>query len=113
MPLRAPSRNARASLVIVALGAFTPRAAAQMLDPGDVTPSPGFSLCVAPLPPPCVETTKKIKPGSVCDQNVKAYIGAMFQYRECHNQEVERAVRESNDVIDRWKCRQGLEGCRR
>lgn len=71
----------------------------------------GFNFCVAPPRPACVFETSNRAAGA-CDREVEAYVGVVFRYRECLEAESERAVRESNDVIDHWRCRQNGERCR-
>ncbi|BBU62649.1 hypothetical protein MSC49_25840 [Methylosinus sp. C49] len=72
--------------------------------------APGFNLCVQPGSPPCV-----FMPGraaEACGAEVEAYIASVFHYRECLSKESERAIRESNDIIDHWRCRERGERCR-
>ncbi|QGM47970.1 hypothetical protein H2LOC_006405 [Methylocystis heyeri] len=74
---------------------------------------PGFDYCPPPHPPGCMETTGGTKSPTECEEDVQIYIQTVFAYRECLALETERAVRESNDVIDRWKCKKtGSKRCR-
>jgi hypothetical protein len=80
-----------------------------------VAPQPmsGFNLCVPPTRPSCVfDPSSKPSPDG-CEREVTAYIQTVFRYRECLEKQSERAVRESNDVIDHWRCRKSGERCRR
>lgn len=103
---RARRHSARASL---RAKAFT---AAFAFWPGAVWPqaAPGFTFCATPEPPACVDAAKA---APACDAEVEAYIARVFRYRECLAREMERAVAQSNDVIDGWRCRRFNERCRR
>jgi hypothetical protein len=72
--------------------------------------APGFTFCPAPEPPACVAAPKA---APACDAEVEAYVARVFRYRECLARETERAVAQSNDVIDGWRCRRFNERCRR
>jgi hypothetical protein len=74
---------------------------------------PGFTLCVPPYAPPCVDNAPKGRANAACDEELRIYIETVFHYRECLTFEMERAIRESNDVIDRWKCRKAVGKCRK
>jgi hypothetical protein len=68
--------------------------------------TPGFDYCPPPHPPGCiVQTSAKGKASADCEEDLQIYIQTVFAYRECLALETERAVRESNDVIDHWKCK--------
>ncbi|MBG0811455.1 hypothetical protein IY145_19060 [Methylosinus sp. H3A] len=71
----------------------------------------GFNLCVQPGSPPCVFMPGQ--PAEACGREVEAYIASVFHYRECLARESERVIRESNDVIDHWRCREKGERCRK
>jgi len=71
--------------------------------------SAGFTLCVQPGQPACVFAPGR--PAEACGRDVDAYIASVFRYRECLAKEGERAIRESNDVIDHWRCRERGERC--
>jgi hypothetical protein len=74
---------------------------------------PGFDYCPPPHPPGCMEATAETKSPTECDEDVQIYIQTVFAYRECLALETERSVRESNNVIDRWKCKKtGSKRCR-
>lgn len=75
--------------------------------------STGFTFCAAPHRPACVSANANELSAEACDLEVKSYIAMVFRYRECLEAESERAVRESNDVIDHWRCRQTGERCGR
>ncbi len=46
-----------------------------------------------------------------CGREVELYIASVFHYRECLARESERVIRELNDVIDHWRCRERGERC--
>lgn len=73
---------------------------------------PLLTYCAAPVPPPCVDHLKE-HPGSIadCTQAMNRYVATVFTYRDCLARETERAVRESNDVIGRFRCAQKVGHC--
>jgi hypothetical protein len=71
----------------------------------------GFNFCAAPTPPPCIDDART-KEKKNCDESVRAYIASVFDYRACLEKETARAVFESNDALDRWRCRQPGGQCR-
>lgn len=73
----------------------------------------GFDFCPPPHAPDCIERAAKGKALAECEEEVRIYIETVFAYRECLAFETERAVRESNDALDRWKCRKsGANRCK-
>jgi hypothetical protein len=74
---------------------------------------PGFDYCPPPHPPGCIEESTAGSVSEECEENVQIYIQTVFAYRECLALETERAVRESNEAIDLWKCKKsGGRRCR-
>jgi len=69
-------------------------------------PSSGFTLCVAPRPPDCVDAPGKSDSIEDCERRVVAYISNVFRYRECLEAETERQVRPDNEILDKLKCKQ-------
>ena len=67
----------------------------------------GFGFCAPPYPPKCVAT-----PGTYesqveidkCQDDMNRYVNSVAAYRLCQTQEIERAVRETNATLQRWKC---------
>ncbi|TDX65033.1 hypothetical protein EDE12_1034 [Methylosinus sp. sav-2] len=107
---RPPARGAgRRLLFLMRLAA----SAAALLFPEAAFPqaAPGFNLCVQPGSPPCVFMPGQ--PAEACGAEVQAYIASVFHYRECLAKESERVIRESNDIIDHWRCRERGERCRK
>ena len=76
-------------------------------------PAPGFTLCVRPDRPACVSDVADTKSIDACEQEVKAYVARVLVYRNCLFAESARVVRESNDAIDRLRCRQLSGECQR
>lgn len=72
----------------------------------------GFNFCAPPHRPACVSENSSKIAANACDEEIKSYIATVFRYRECLETESERAVRESNEVIDQWRCRQSGERCK-
>lgn len=75
-------------------------------------PPTGFNFCAAPTPPACIDAARTSEEKKSCDEFVRAYIAAVFDYRACLEKEMARAVLESNDALDRWRCRQPGGQCR-
>lgn len=67
----------------------------------------GFGFCAPPYPPRCVSdpTTYASQAASdKCQDDVNRYVNSVAAYRMCLTQETERAVREVNGTLNRWKC---------
>ncbi len=94
-----------------ALGAGLLIAANFLGSSGADEPSSGFTLCVAPRPPDCVDAPGKSDSIEDCERRVAAYIATVFRYRECLEAETERQVRRANETLDKLKCKQS-KGCR-
>jgi len=73
----------------------------------------GFNFCAPPFPPSCVEKAVSRKAIAACDKEVQNYIASVFHYRECLEAQTERAVFQSNQLLNAWKCKQNKEDCRR
>jgi len=108
---RRPRRAGRRLLFRLGGVAALAAAAASFPAPAFPQAAPGFNLCVQPGQPPCVFMPGQ--PAEACGRDVEAYIASVFHYRECLARESERAIRESNDVIDYWRCRERGERCRK
>jgi hypothetical protein len=72
----------------------------------------GFSYCAPPSRPDCIETSVSALAMAACDEDVQLFKRMVFRYRECLEREMERAVREANDVIEAWRCRRDKTKCR-
>ena len=67
----------------------------------------GFGFCAAPYPPKCVgnpATYASQASMDQCQDDVNRYVRSIGAYRLCLTQETERAVRETNGALQRWKC---------
>ncbi len=71
---------------------------------------PGFTYCAPPNQPSCVDGALKGKSDAACEEEVRIYIQTVFAYRACLSFETQRAVRETNDLLDRWKCKRKSGG---
>ncbi|HEY8067138.1 MAG TPA: hypothetical protein VIF40_20785 [Methylosinus sp.] len=108
---RPPPRGAGRRFLSAIRVAVSAAAIAVVPAPAFPQAASGFNLCVQPGSPPCV-----FMPGQAaeaCGREVELYIASVFHYRECLARESERVIRESNDVIDHWRCRERGERCRK
>ena len=67
----------------------------------------GFGFCAPPYPPRCVSdpaTYGSQAAMETCQEEVNRYVNFVGVYRLCLTQETERAVRETNGTLNRWKC---------
>jgi hypothetical protein len=67
----------------------------------------GFGFCAPPYPPRCVSdpaTYGSPTASEQCQDDVNRYVNSVATYRMCLTQETERAVREVNGTLSRWKC---------
>ncbi|MEA2841413.1 MAG: hypothetical protein QOF41_2743 [Methylobacteriaceae bacterium] len=67
----------------------------------------GFGFCAPPYPPKCISdpaTYGSQANADRCQEDVNRYLNSVGAYRLCQTQEVERAVRETNGTLQRWKC---------
>ena len=67
----------------------------------------GFGFCAPPYPPRCVSdpaTYASQASSDKCQDDVNRYVASVAAYRMCLTQETERAVREVNGTLNRWKC---------
>ena len=67
-----------------------------------------FGYCAPPiLLPKCIDAEQTdAKPDSVaaCQQEVTRYVKFVLAYRDCLIRESERAILQTNKVLDRFKC---------
>jgi hypothetical protein len=72
----------------------------------------GWAYCPPPYPPACAQSpAKKPAKSDPCEQAVDAYVAAVFRYRACLAQEMERAVREANRTVEIVKCPKDKRYC--
>jgi hypothetical protein len=67
----------------------------------------GFSFCPPPFAPKCVSNPATYATQGAmdtCQEDVNRYINSVGAYRLCLMRETERAVRETNGTLQRWKC---------
>jgi hypothetical protein len=74
---------------------------------------PGFTFCAPPNPAKCVDSVSKGKSDAACEEEVRIYVQTVFAYRACLSFETQRAIRETNDLLDRWKCKKSGGKCRK
>jgi hypothetical protein len=70
-------------------------------------PKTNFGFCPVPWPPGCVDDAKAYGGGSAtndCQEKLSRYVASVFVYRMCLLHETQRAVLETNMMIDRFKC---------
>jgi hypothetical protein len=67
----------------------------------------GFGFCAPPYPPRCVDVPQVYTDAarvSSCEVEITRYTASTLAYRACLLREAERAVLETNSIIDRFKC---------
>ena len=72
----------------------------------------GFGYCAPPYPP----ERARARPGghpatATCEREVDSYVAAVFRYRLCLTNEMERAVREANQMVQSVKCPKDKRFC--
>lgn len=72
----------------------------------------GWAYCAPPYPPACVQPNAKRPPtGKACEKAVDAYVAAVFRYRTCLSDEMQRSVREANKAVQTIKCPKDKRYC--
>jgi len=67
----------------------------------------GGFMCVQPFSPACVDqpaTYQKEEKVSACQRELDVYAAATAAYRDCLERQISNAVRQANDVLDRFHC---------
>jgi hypothetical protein len=67
----------------------------------------GFGFCAPPHPPRCASNPATYGSQAEidkCQDDMNRYVNSVAAYRLCQTQEIERAVRETNGTLQRWKC---------
>lgn len=70
--------------------------------------APGLRYCAPPIKPACVDDPATYRSNSrqtECKKDVDRFVPTVFAYRQCLNQEMERAVRQTNDTLQQFRCR--------
>ena len=70
--------------------------------------APGLRYCAPPIRPNCVDETETYKAAGkrdACQKDVERFVQSVFAYRQCLNIEMERAVRQTNETLQRFRCR--------
>ena len=72
----------------------------------------GLSYCPPPVRPSCIDVSKTYDDPSAlaaCQRDTTRYEQSVFDYRQCLNTEMERAVRQVNESLYRFRCRSGKQ----
>jgi len=74
-----------------------------------------LDFCPRPVKPTCVEDDATYaQPASrkACDDDVKRYIAATFNFRSCIAVQMENVIRDTNRLSQKFKCRsEGNRSC--
>ena len=74
---------------------------------GDDDASLGGFICARPFVPACADqpaTYQKAEDVSACQRELDQYAVATAVYRDCLERQIAGAVRQANDVLDRFHC---------
>jgi hypothetical protein len=74
---------------------------------GPPAPVPLLPYCAPPIVPSCVDaavTYKSARAIASCRTSVDSYVTTVFHYRECVARETDRAVLETNQTLQRFRC---------
>jgi hypothetical protein len=64
-----------------------------------------FGFCAPPVSPACIDKLKGVTGElAACEQETERYVASVFAYRACLSAEMERAVRETNEAIQKVRC---------
>ncbi len=100
---------------LVSAGGFAAAAILQTFSPFSTSARDdrwGFGYCAPPYPPQCArgDPGRKAAAGA-CGAEVDSYVAAVFRYRACLAQEMERAVLEANHTVQIIKCPKDKRFC--
>jgi hypothetical protein len=71
-----------------------------------------LGYCAPPYPPRCAERPPHDQNARLlCEKEAENFVTAVFRYRTCLNNEIERAVIEANRVIKTLKCERDERFC--
>jgi hypothetical protein len=74
---------------------------------GDDGVSLGGFICARPFAPACADqpaTYQKAEDVSACQRELDRYAVATAAYRDCLERQIAGAVRQANDILDRFRC---------
>jgi hypothetical protein len=74
---------------------------------GDGGVSLGGFICARPFAPVCADqpdTYRKTEDISACQRDLDRFAAATAAYRDCLERQIAVAVRQANDVLDRFRC---------
>lgn len=74
---------------------------------GDGAASLGGFICARPFVPTCADqpaTYQTAEAAAVCQGDLDRYAAATAAYRDCLEREIAVAVRQANDILDRFHC---------
>jgi hypothetical protein len=92
----------RASFLCLAVASALDAACA-----GDGGVSLGGFMCVRPFSPACADqpaTYQRPEKVSACQREIDGFVVATAAYRDCLQRQIADAVRQANDVLDRFHC---------
>jgi hypothetical protein len=72
-----------------------------------------LDFCPRPVKPSCVdEDATYTQPAArkACDEDVKRYISATFNFRNCMAVQMENVIRDTNRLSERFRCRSEGKG---
>ena len=70
-----------------------------------------WGYCAPPYPPSCVGKQLNGEAHKSCEQSVEVYKASVFTYRNCLVSEMQRAVLETNNVLNALKCSKDKRLC--
>ena len=74
---------------------------------GDGGVSLGGFMCVRPFSPACADqpaTYQRPEKVSACQREIDGFVAATAAYRDCLERQIAGAVRQANDILDRFRC---------
>jgi hypothetical protein len=74
----------------------------------------GEFTCVRPFSPACADQPdayQRPEKVSACQREIDGFVVATAAYRDCLERQISSAVRQTNDVLDRFHCLSRGESC--
>jgi hypothetical protein len=81
---------------------------------GDGGVSLGGFMCARPFSPACADqpaTYQRPEKVSACQREIDGFVVATAAYRDCLQRQIADAVRQANDVLDRFHCLSRGDSC--